>query len=516
MSGNFAFVSDVFSGLLVYNVSVPWAPVLVGSYASPGNLYDVFVSGNFAYVCDHPTGLLVVNISVPWAPVLVGAYDIIEYPYGVFVSGDYAYVADYTLDFQVVEVQRNRYRQYATPATAQSLPVYAASSALVIQANLSVTTTLPSGTSISYELSADNGGHWEVVSVGLMHIFAYPGTSLRWRATLSRTDSLTTPRLEALTLTYTTKLTAPFQITPSDELITGDSTPTFNWSLLPGAVGYLLQVDTALTFDTPNLYNITGVTPPHIPAVSLTEAVWFWRVAGNDSTGLLGYYSDPWNFTIDTTSPTWDQAHTDHILDQVVELGTPFRYDLNASDPANLDTWWLNDTTHFTIDANGVITNNFALAVNDYGVQVWVNDTANNIQTATFTLTVQDTTAPTWVTLPMDQTLALGFSFTYNVSATDLDGIDHYWINLPAHFAIDATGRITNVAALSVGSYGVEVRAYDASNNYCSATFTITVETLDPPPGIPQSLIIGFAAGAVVFGILGVLGTIIYYRRRPS
>ena len=511
--GNYAYVADA-SSMLVLDITDPSTPSLAGSYATPSSpAVDVFVCGDFAYVADSGAGLLVLDISDPSSPSLLGSYDTPDLAYDVFVWGDFAYVADLTTGLLVVEVQRNRCRQYVTPATAQSLSVYSSSSELVLWANLSITATLPSGTSIAYQLTADNGVHWETVPVGMQYTFSNPGSHLRWRAVFSTSNTLKTPTLENLSVIYATKLSAPTLITPNDGIFTPDSTPTFNWSSVTGAIDYQVQLDTASSFDTPDLRNVTGVTPTYTPTLSLDDGLWYWRVAGNDSAGDLGYFSAHWNLTIDTIAPTWDQV----IADQVVEFGAPFFYDLDASDPAGIDTWWLNDTTHFAIDATGAITNALTLGVSTYGVQVWVNDTLNNVQTATFTVTVLDTTDPTWQITPIDQVVTLGSSFAYDVTATDLAGIDHYWINDTTHFAIDSSGQITNATSLLVGRFGLEVRAYDASNNYCSATISVTVEAPPPPPppGIPPELVLVVLVVTVV-GVVGVLGFILYYRRRPS
>lgn len=98
---------------------------------------------------------------------------------------------------------------------------------------------------------------------------------------------------------------------------------------------------------------------------------------------------------IGTGLPVWDQVPTS----QVCEFGLPFRYDLNASDPSGLDTWWLNDTANFNIGSNGRITSIGVLTLGVFGVQVFVNDTYGNVLIGTFTIIVEDTTFPTWVQL---------------------------------------------------------------------------------------------------------------------
>ncbi|MFX0064741.1 MAG: S8 family serine peptidase [Candidatus Hermodarchaeota archaeon] len=181
--------------------------------------------------------------------------------------------------------------------------------------------------------------------------------------------------------------------------------------------------------------------------------------------------------TVDTTPPSWVEVP----IDQIVEFGDNFFYDLNATDLAGISTWWLNDTAHFTIDADGIITNVASLSVGTYGLQVWVNDTHSNIQSASFTVTVQDSTLPSWVELPTDQIVEFGDNFFYDLNAADLAGISTWWLNDTAHFTIDADGIITNVASLSVGTYGLQVWVNDTHSNIQSASFTVTVQDTTPP-----------------------------------
>jgi hypothetical protein len=102
-------------------------------------------------------------------------------------------------------------------------------------------------------------------------------------------------------------------------------------------------------------------------------------------------------------------------------------------------------------------------------------------------VTVQDTTDPTWDSPPTDQIVEYGNDLNYDLDASDLLGIASWEINDTINFNIDSNGIITNVGTLTVGDYGLEVRAYDPSGNYCSATFTVTVQdttdpTWDSPP----------------------------------
>jgi hypothetical protein len=93
VSGNYAYLADKEAGLLVYDVSVPTAPVRVAAVATPDAAEDVAVAGSYAYVADNMSGLLVYNISNPAAPALVSNVNMMDgdYVYYVFISGHYAY-----------------------------------------------------------------------------------------------------------------------------------------------------------------------------------------------------------------------------------------------------------------------------------------------------------------------------------------------------------------------------------------------------------------------------------------
>jgi hypothetical protein len=88
----------------------------------------------------------------------------------------------------------------------------------------------------------------------------------------------------------------------------------------------------------------------------------------------------------DAAPPRWIEAPED----QQINAGQSFRYDLNATDSSGIDEWSVDDTTHFSVDSNGVITDIVDLAAGTYDLEVTVNDTLGHIQTGTFRLTVED------------------------------------------------------------------------------------------------------------------------------
>jgi parallel beta-helix repeat protein len=104
-------------------------------------------------------------------------------------------------------------------------------------------------------------------------------------------------------------------------------------------------------------------------------------------------------------------------------------------------------------------------------------------------VSVIDSTSPTWDMLPEDQIVEFGERFSYGLSASDLSDIGRWWISDETNFTIDSNGLISDTSVLMIGSYYLEIRAYDIYDNFCSATIQIVVQdtvspTLDQPGDI--------------------------------
>ena len=102
--GNYAYLSNGYSGMLVINISNPSSPILQGTYSSPGYLMGVATSGNYAFVTANFVEpdygeIQAVDISDPSNPTWVTAQNIPGGAYGIHINGDYAYVAAFDPDF---------------------------------------------------------------------------------------------------------------------------------------------------------------------------------------------------------------------------------------------------------------------------------------------------------------------------------------------------------------------------------------------------------------------------------
>lgn len=92
--GSYLYVTDSTSGLLIYDVSDPSAPVLLSTTDTPDTAASVFVSGRYAYVGEvgPSAGLRIYDISDPYLPVLVGSETSMYGGASIVLSGKYAYL----------------------------------------------------------------------------------------------------------------------------------------------------------------------------------------------------------------------------------------------------------------------------------------------------------------------------------------------------------------------------------------------------------------------------------------
>ncbi|USO00062.1 MAG: hypothetical protein H6810_05210 [Phycisphaeraceae bacterium] len=92
------------SGLLVYDISVPTAPALLGRFNTSDYAIDVKVVGDLAYVSDYEDGMDIIDVSDPANMSLVGSIDFTYYCYGLGVSNGVAYIANWSNGLRVVDV----------------------------------------------------------------------------------------------------------------------------------------------------------------------------------------------------------------------------------------------------------------------------------------------------------------------------------------------------------------------------------------------------------------------------
>jgi len=121
--GDYAYVANGPSGLLVLNVHNPALPTFVGSLATQGNANRVTVVGSRVYVAEDSVilgwrgGIEIFDISTPGSPMLLGSWQntTSNSAEDVDVVGTYAYLADGSGGLQVIHISNA-----ATPVLAGS------------------------------------------------------------------------------------------------------------------------------------------------------------------------------------------------------------------------------------------------------------------------------------------------------------------------------------------------------------------------------------------------------------
>ena len=90
--------------MTVIDISDPTNLVTAGNYDTPDRATKVAVAGDYAFIPDRTSGLLVIDISDPTNPVLADSYDSPGTALHVTVAGNYAYLADNYSGLQVIQV----------------------------------------------------------------------------------------------------------------------------------------------------------------------------------------------------------------------------------------------------------------------------------------------------------------------------------------------------------------------------------------------------------------------------
>jgi parallel beta-helix repeat protein len=116
-----------------------------------------------------------------------------------------------------------------------------------------------------------------------------------------------------------------------------------------------------------------------------------------------------------------------------------------------------------------------------YRFTLIVNSTYGRDTRSTIEVTSIDTTPPEWIEPPVSRVIEYGTRLMMMIEASDLYGISKYWVNDTAHFNMDANGNLEDADILVLGTYHIEIRAYDPSLNFISEKIIITVQdTLAP------------------------------------
>ncbi len=144
--------------LNILNVSNPSSISLLGFFSSPGTSFGVFAAANFAFLANSQNNsqFKVVDVTNPSSPSLLGSTSLQDTGRSVFVIGNYAYLAtaSNSAEFQIV-------RGGSGASTYQSSGDFTSqifdTGASVAFNNITWTQNVPAGTTLEFEVSTDGG-----------------------------------------------------------------------------------------------------------------------------------------------------------------------------------------------------------------------------------------------------------------------------------------------------------------------------------------------------------------------
>ena len=185
VNGDFAYIADYSDGINIIDISDPWVPVLVTTFATASQPLALEVSGSDMFVAEAGHGLERLDISNPAFPWAKDAYDTGYSCYGLGVHGDYLFMCNSSFGIETIGIRQRHFSQSANRAYSE---VFTTSPATIMQARISSTQV----DNVDWALTTNGGLEWESIPAdGSWHSFVYPGNQLQWQALLS----VETPRV---------------------------------------------------------------------------------------------------------------------------------------------------------------------------------------------------------------------------------------------------------------------------------------------------------------------------------
>jgi peptidoglycan/xylan/chitin deacetylase (PgdA/CDA1 family) len=271
---------------------------------------------------------------------------------------------------------------------------------------------------------------------------------------------------------------APALIAPPDGSTTPDLTPSFDWSDVPGADHYRIQID-----DNPDFSSPTADSEPtasaYTPGNQLANRTYFWRVRTNDGMGNWGEYSPAWRVIVNGTLPPAPALIAPPDGSTTPDLTPLFDWsDVPGADHFRIQ---IDDNADFSSPiadsepSASAYTPGYQLPNGTYFWHVRANDGMGNWgeYSPVWTLNVAGASlpAPTLVSPPDSSTTP---DFTPSFDWSDVPGAHHYRIQIDdnADFSSPiADSQPTNSAytprtKLVAGTYYWRVRAADRMGNW--------------------------------------------------
>ena len=310
-----------------------------------------------------------------------------------------------------------------------------------------------------------------------------PGTALAdglyyWRVQARGADGLWGPWSTVWTVTVdTVKPAKPTLLAPAKDALVTTNLPAFDWSDVPDAARYDLQVDNSSTFGSPEVA-VTVTASTYTVTMPLPDGRYYWRVRAVDAAGNAGSWTSARTVWVDITpapaptllspadgTPTSDNTPT-FTWNAVSGLSA---YRIQASKSADFSSLAINSTKSSTTHTPGT-----ALADGLYywRLQARGADGIWGLWSTVWTVTV-DTVKPVSPALLSPPTGSV-----LNTSQPELDWSDvadaaYYELQIdnsstfgsPEVFTTITASTYTATTPLPNGKYYWRVRTYDAAGN---------------------------------------------------
>ncbi|MBI4650685.1 hypothetical protein HY745_05255 [Candidatus Desantisbacteria bacterium] len=106
---NFLYVADGEGGFLIFDISNPENPALIGSFDLKVNLFNIFVDSNaeYAYITAGKKGLYIFDVKFPNNPFPLSSFKTSDNANGVFVKDNLAFIAGGKEGLSIVDISNN-------------------------------------------------------------------------------------------------------------------------------------------------------------------------------------------------------------------------------------------------------------------------------------------------------------------------------------------------------------------------------------------------------------------------
>jgi hypothetical protein len=358
VDGDIMYVNDGNS-LRTYNLTPPNnLQYMHGMTWMCCNITGLWPDGNHLVVSLENLGLYLLDVRNP-STVNELDYEAEIDARGVYIHGDNVYCAagDHVSIYSIYRNQASSW--FEGLSVAESLEVDD-TDRTILRAALQSDLWHKSGVTIQFYVSADGGVHWETVSRGVEHEFAYPGTDLRWRVHITTDYRDRTGWIYDISIDYTYNEPPDATILDDPGGIDDDGNVTLTWSAANDSTGtidyYSIQMSVSETFDSISDDWVTSSLSQDVEG--LENGTYYFRVQAVDAFG----FQSPWSNTEDIIV-----AIPSTITTTTTTTTTGTTSTTTTTTTSTSSTTWTTTTTTST-----TTTTPFTIPEIIFGISTWI------------------------------------------------------------------------------------------------------------------------------------------------